>query len=402
MAGQVTPLQRALVCIQEKKHFLLQGGAGSGKTETLSQLIKILTNTAPALKVACITHTNKAAEEIKSRVPADHYVGTIHAFLNMTCGKYKKNLHLHIWKIFSVQKIIRKPVSDYSDEKKHRLEEHDRFKKFYKKFSSMYFTIHSIRIDPPPGKKIYDVDFERINIELNELIDTLNTEIRSKIEARNWQEVSYNNTRFNNFREMSFGHDGLLALSVELFKEYPLMGKIITDKFDCIFVDEFQDTKPEIVDVLVHLPRIKTTVGFFGDSMQSIYSNGVGDIERFVKDEKLLKIEKEDNYRCSEQVVSFINQLRYDGLKQKVAYKTIGGKIESIDDRQGTVCLYYAIYKNKPNVYSSREDKDNYEHALNLLITQAMHKTEESKTLLLSNKAIASKGLFTNIFRPIS
>ena len=54
-------------CIDEKISFVLQGGAGSGKTESLKELLIYINQTNPKAKVMCITHTNVAVNEILSR-----------------------------------------------------------------------------------------------------------------------------------------------------------------------------------------------------------------------------------------------------------------------------------------------------------------------------------------------
>ena len=78
---KITPLDTILDCIESNKNFVLQGGAGSGKTETLKQLLSQLNIKYPNKKIACITHTNLAVEEIKSRVGEGYVIDTIHSFL---------------------------------------------------------------------------------------------------------------------------------------------------------------------------------------------------------------------------------------------------------------------------------------------------------------------------------
>ncbi|UZJ64673.1 AAA family ATPase [Sphingobacterium sp. KU25419] len=61
-------------------HFVLQGGAGSGKTESLKQIIHYISENHPTKKIVCITHTNLAADEIKHRVNnPKHKISTIHS-----------------------------------------------------------------------------------------------------------------------------------------------------------------------------------------------------------------------------------------------------------------------------------------------------------------------------------
>ncbi len=46
---------------------MLQGGAGSGKTEALKDLLQYMEHKSPDEKLVCITHTNLAVEEIKKQ-----------------------------------------------------------------------------------------------------------------------------------------------------------------------------------------------------------------------------------------------------------------------------------------------------------------------------------------------
>lgn len=74
-------------CLWEKRSFLLEAGAGAGKTYSLVEALKKLLKHSATLKrynqrIACITYTNKATEIITSRIDGDRIVAvsTIHAF----------------------------------------------------------------------------------------------------------------------------------------------------------------------------------------------------------------------------------------------------------------------------------------------------------------------------------
>ncbi|MCR9424873.1 AAA family ATPase, partial [Vibrio diabolicus] len=68
--------------IKDKKHFLLSGGAGSGKTYSLVEILRAVINDYPSVNIACITYTNAAVSEIEDRVLHDNlHVSTIHDFL---------------------------------------------------------------------------------------------------------------------------------------------------------------------------------------------------------------------------------------------------------------------------------------------------------------------------------
>ncbi|MDP2650635.1 MAG: UvrD-helicase domain-containing protein, partial [bacterium] len=62
--------------------MLIVAGAGSGKTRTLTQRLVYLVNAGvPAERILAITFTNKAAEEMKSRIQSRApFIGTFHSF----------------------------------------------------------------------------------------------------------------------------------------------------------------------------------------------------------------------------------------------------------------------------------------------------------------------------------
>ncbi len=145
--------------------------------------------------------------------------------------------------------------------------------------------------------------------------------------------------------------------------------------------------------------RENTTIGLFGDSMQGIYDNGIGDVDNYVSNGQLVKIEKEDNYRCSIQVVGFINRLRNDGLKQEVAFKKVEDVYESIDDRQGIVKLYYSIYDGERTASGNPKDKDEYLKYVDSTIKKVKDDNTEYRILMLTNKSIAKELDFENLYR---
>lgn len=75
-------------CLQDHRSFLLEAGAGAGKTYSLVEAIKyLIEHEGPKLRrnhqrVACITYTNAATAVINSRIDGNPlvFVDTIHAF----------------------------------------------------------------------------------------------------------------------------------------------------------------------------------------------------------------------------------------------------------------------------------------------------------------------------------
>lgn len=97
---ELKPLEQAKFCINNYRSFVLHGGAGSGKTQTLKDLLQYVSKNHSTAKVMCITHTNIAADEIKERIENSYPVSTIHAFLYDLIKGYKKNIKSVIHQLF--------------------------------------------------------------------------------------------------------------------------------------------------------------------------------------------------------------------------------------------------------------------------------------------------------------
>lgn len=91
-------LSEIRAAIFEQRHFILEAGAGSGKTyslvETLKHLLSNSTSRFGGRQVACITYTNVARDEIKRRVDQDPRVfcSTIHGFAWESMAPFQKVL----------------------------------------------------------------------------------------------------------------------------------------------------------------------------------------------------------------------------------------------------------------------------------------------------------------------
>lgn len=373
---------------KSKINFVLHGGAGSGKTETLKQVIEYISEEYPKKKLLCITHTNNAVDELKSRTQnANLYeISTIHSFLNKLIKHYKKNIKTNISQLFTIKEVTKSA-------------EHDIYKKGYKSYTKQLFKVKKELFPQYPSKKEFDKNPSFYITTLNETINNLNLEITKQIDERAPEKstCSYNETRFDQWRNLSFGHDGLLEIASVLIERYPLLKKIICDSYDFILIDEYQDTNKKIMDIFIEIassPKNSIVLGLFGDSMQGIYEDGMSDIGQYINNGVLQKIEKEDNFRCSHQVVQFINILRNDELVQEVALK----KGEKLIDRQGTACLYYkCIDQKKPHSRSSLEEKNTYLDSLNQFISEI--KVDDDKVLMLTNKSIAKELGFEHLYK---
>ena len=104
----------------------------------------------------------------------------------------------------------------------------------------------------------------------------------------------------------------------ELIVSKALLAKLLARQYPFVFVDESQDTLPEVVECLRHVSRQERggfCLGFFGDPMQCIYTRGVGAI---APDNGWKEIAKPENFRSPTKVLEVINAIRAsgDGLHQ--------------------------------------------------------------------------------------
>ena len=70
--------------------------------------------------------------------------------------------------------------------------------------------------------------------------------------------------------KVQISHDHVLIVAEKMFSKYKKLCDILANTANYIFVDEYQDTSPLVVKILLeHLEKSTKTniVGFFGDSM---------------------------------------------------------------------------------------------------------------------------------------
>ncbi|WP_314220331.1 UvrD-helicase domain-containing protein [Streptomyces zaehneri] len=93
-----------LTALQTGRHFKVEAGAGAGKTSSLIEALQSILADRPRYlprphqRVACVTYTNVARDEIISRTDRSPYVfaETIHGFLWQLLSPFRKHLLRHI------------------------------------------------------------------------------------------------------------------------------------------------------------------------------------------------------------------------------------------------------------------------------------------------------------------
>jgi len=211
-------LEKVYSCLSQKKSFVLEAGAGAGKTYSLIHALKhmleiegneLLRNNQ---KIACITYTNIARDEIESRT--DHHPVIFSATIHSFC-----------WSI----------IKDFQPRLREILPEIDKWADRLKDIVEI--KNHTIT---------YDIGHPRIETQ-----------------------------------KISLGHNDVLSLTICLMEDYKFR-KIFAFRFPVIFIDEYQDTDKHFIESIKKHFLDKNDgllLGFFGDHWQKIYGTGCGKIE---------------------------------------------------------------------------------------------------------------------------
>ena len=272
-----------LSIINDNKNFLLSGGAGSGKTYSLVSVIREVIKENPTASVACMTYTNAATDEISARVGhANLKVSTTHDFLWDTIKLFQEELKI------TLLELINEPDSNIKIPKPEVNDDED-----------------------------YHNDFSE-GIQYKEYLDVKNGVI---------------------------SHDEVIALGNRMFKKYKKLCDILKDKYKFIFIDEYQDTSPDIIDILLTelmKSEKKCVIGFFGDSMQAIYDDGIGDLTSYLATGALVEVQKKQNRRNPKLVIDLANKLRTDGLSQEPSDDENAPNMYIKQVKQGTIKFLYS------------------------------------------------------------
>ena len=111
---------------------------------------------------------------------------------------------------------------------------------------------------------------------------------------------------------MSF--DDILYFSHILLSRYPNIYTLIKARYPYVFVDEFQDTVPFVIDFLSQLGNERVIVGVVGDKAQSIYDFLGATVQQFdnFTVPEIQEYEIRGNKRSTKQIIDLLNLVRTD------------------------------------------------------------------------------------------
>ncbi len=376
-------LKELFNCINEHKCFIHDAGAGAGKTYNLVESIKhIISNKQKLMeynnqKILCITYTNVAASEIKDRLGNTNtvLVSTIHECLWSIIEKF--NDELVPYHKLKLQNVIEKCDNIISDSEYREISQIDNeiiikneevFWKYYKskstEFNEVFEKIYGIQLSRKTTKcKKYVYNVLKKN-KYSKVLDSIeNKEL-------GFTKVFYDARRnVDNLAMMRISHDTLLEYSSKFIEDSEFIKRIFVDSFPYIFVDEYQDTHSLVIKLLNELKKYalnvnkELVIGFFGDSAQNIYDDGVGKIDRnqFFKNSKV--IAKNLNRRSASEIIDIANKVRNDDIIQKSIYQdSKGGEVRFYNGNLDEVDKFLNVCKEELKI-----SKNNPLHCFMLL-----------------------------------
>ncbi|WP_196140729.1 UvrD-helicase domain-containing protein [Aliikangiella sp. G2MR2-5] len=408
-------------CVDSFESFRFNAGAGAGKTYALVETIryivknKLLDLEKKNQQVVCITYTNVAVREIKERLGSSDIVliSTIHDRLWDVIRPYQQELvKLHLEKL---QEDVKKTSEELLDETNTKFKKYaklsDDQKTEFKFFAMKHREVYTANRDANAGefkaayegvedKPIFFSDLISNAQHFKEVVKRLYkleryqrciTDIESKKKLKVEYDSGFNSDRLE---FMKFSHDTLLEYACKLFEQYPMLQRVVIDKYPYFFIDEYQDTNEKVIQIVSNLyhaaKKYKKSwlVGYYGDTAQSIYDDGVG-LHINAMHPEVMGIDKVFNRRSHKQIIDKINAIRNNEIVQEPIF----------DDRnQGDVAFYYS---------ASAEDKKDISLGFIDRYRSDLHNDESVKRkdihcLILTNKLVTELSQFGDIHRVIS
>lgn len=284
---------RACLNLTSPTSFFLYAGAGSGKTRSLVNAVRDLCErqgrqlTLSGRKIAVITYTNAACDEIKQRLEFDPRVdvSTIHSFAWTLIGGH--NADIRAW------------LSDNLAEE-----------------------IADLEAKQAKGRASSNAAIERaLSIE---------AKTRRRASLGEITRFVYSPTSDNRTRD-ALNHAEVIAMTAAFLSSKPGLRQLLVARYPVLLIDESQDTTRRLMDALLDVQAAHGDVfclGLFGDTMQRIYADGKAGLADAIPHiwKRPVKVM---NHRCPVRVVNLINAIRAedDGQRQKPREDAITGVV---------------------------------------------------------------------------
>lgn len=293
MLDDLNPVQREAVTHIDGP-LLILAGAGSGKTRILTRRIAYLIaeRKVDPFEILAITFTNKAANEMKTRVEA------------LIGGFYSRRMWVSTFHSSCVR-ILRSEIEKLGYTKSFTIYDEDDRKRLLSNCISE-LDMDSKRF---PAAKIGSV----ISNAKNQLIDaeTFKESVRTYYDQTVAEVYRLYQERLLLNNALDF--DDLIMVTVNLLELFPSVLRAYRDRFKYVLVDEYQDTNQAQYRLIELLAGEHRNLCVVGDDSQSIYKFRGADIrnilgfEESYPDAKVIKLEQ--NYRSTKTILEAANHI---------------------------------------------------------------------------------------------
>jgi DNA helicase II / ATP-dependent DNA helicase PcrA len=339
-------------------NFRVFAGPGAGKTTWLIQhLLNILKNSRrlyKTKKIACITYTNVAAEEVLSKLKCDKSrldISTIHSFLYRNIVKPFSYL---IANDESGKQLF--DINNLDGHSEH-IPHSDRIRRWCVTIEKLngkrYGYLNAQKNKANLLTQLSSIDYSFVG----DNIDLIFRSYRNVAIPSKNKELWIYKTKY--WRDGIMHHEDVLYFSYLIIKKSPRILEFIRNKYPYILIDEFQDTTELQTWIIKKIAESETKVGVIGDLAQSIYKFAGAkrsDFENF-QAENIGSYKLGYNHRSTEKIIQFLNCLRTDicqegtectieGSEVKVLIGSIHDAMKWIED-SGLQDTYILTRKNK-------------------------------------------------------
>ena len=311
---QLSPPQQAAVN-HTGSPALVVAGAGSGKTRTLTaKFAHLVDHGHEPERILAITFTNKAADEMKSRLiemtglasSAFKWVRTYHSaclmILKQHCTIMGYSSPLQVFSVYQQQKLAKELCVKNNIEKK---------------YANRILSVISRAKNYGEPEKYFDLRPLNLGIRIEDLY----TQYEERLKEMN-----------------SVDFDNILLKTRDLLRDNTEIREYYQNYFSYILVDEYQDTNNLQEDLTRLLLGSHRNLFCVGDDWQAVYGFRGSNVNHFLdfpskyRDSKIFRLE--ENYRSADEIVQAANAVidyNPDKMDKKCFSRKKGGLIEIYD-----------------------------------------------------------------------
>jgi DNA helicase-2/ATP-dependent DNA helicase PcrA len=326
LLSQLNEQQREAVLATEGP-LLILAGAGSGKTRVIAHRIAYLISekNVPYWNILAVTFTNKAAEEMRSRVQ------------RLLHERERSSLPLVSTFHSLCVRILRQDIEKLNDK--------------YTRTFTIYDQDDSLRLIKQAIKELgYDEKYLGTRATQSAISSAKNRGEDTEAFAARAEYVDERRAAMARVYKMyedrlhannALDFDDLLIKAVRLLRDVAEVREKYNNKFRYILVDEYQDTNSLQFALISHLTEKQQNIAVVGDEDQSIYKWRGADISNILNFEKHFAntktIRLEQNYRSTQTILDVAGAVVKHNLQRK------GKSLWTSNPKGGRVGYYQAL-----------------------------------------------------------